>query len=133
MTAFRELTAAECADRLRRAQVGRIAVCTADGPVIIPVNYAMDGDSVVVRTSSYSEVAAHALGQAAFEIDDIDSDMQRGWSVLVVGTAQPIEDVDAIIESGLGTSLRPWAPGVRNMFIRITPRRVTGRDVRSER
>jgi nitroimidazol reductase NimA-like FMN-containing flavoprotein (pyridoxamine 5'-phosphate oxidase superfamily) len=130
MAAIRELTPAECADRLRRTEVGRIAVGTADGPVIIPVNYTMDGESVVFRTSAYAELAAHAGDSVAFEIDEIEPDMQRGWSVLVVGTAQLIEDVDDVIESGLAHALRPFAPGVRNLFIKITPRRVTGRDVR---
>jgi nitroimidazol reductase NimA-like FMN-containing flavoprotein (pyridoxamine 5'-phosphate oxidase superfamily) len=130
MAAIRELTPAECADRLRRTEVGRIAVSTADGPIIIPVNYTMDGECVVFRTSAYAELAAHAGDRVAFEIDEIESDMHRGWSVLVVGTAQLIDDVDDVVESGLAQALRSWAPGVRNLFVKITPRRVTGRDVR---
>jgi nitroimidazol reductase NimA-like FMN-containing flavoprotein (pyridoxamine 5'-phosphate oxidase superfamily) len=130
MAAIRELTPAECADRLRRTEVGRIGVSTADGPVIIPVNYTMDGECVVIRTSAYAELAAHAGDRVAFEIDEIESDMHRGWSVLVVGTAELIDDVDDVVESGLAQALRSWAPGVRNLFVKITPRRVTGRDVR---
>jgi nitroimidazol reductase NimA-like FMN-containing flavoprotein (pyridoxamine 5'-phosphate oxidase superfamily) len=130
MPAMRELTSTECVDRLRRTEIGRIAVSTADGPVVIPVNYTMDGDCVVFRTSAYAELAAHGGDRVAFEIDEIEPDMRRGWSVLVVGTAQLIEDVDDVVESGLAQALRSWAPGVRNLFIKITPRRVTGRDVR---
>jgi nitroimidazol reductase NimA-like FMN-containing flavoprotein (pyridoxamine 5'-phosphate oxidase superfamily) len=130
MPVIRELTPTECTERLGRQQVGRIAVCTRDGPVVIPVNYAMDGETVVIRTSSYSQLAAHAREQAAFEIDDIEPDMRRGWSVLVVGTAEPVEDVDGLVESGLVKTLTSWAPGSRDLFITITPRRVTGREVR---
>jgi nitroimidazol reductase NimA-like FMN-containing flavoprotein (pyridoxamine 5'-phosphate oxidase superfamily) len=130
MAAIRELTPAECADRLRRSQVGRIAVSTEDGPVIIPVNYTMDGECVVFRTSPYAQLAAHSGDRVAFEIDEVEPDMHRGWSVLVVGTAQLIEDIDDVIESGLAQALKSWAPGVRNLFIKITPHRVTGRDVR---
>jgi nitroimidazol reductase NimA-like FMN-containing flavoprotein (pyridoxamine 5'-phosphate oxidase superfamily) len=126
---IRELNTAECRKLLGSTAVGRIAVCTPDGPVIIPVNYAMDGDAVVIRTSSYSLLAAHAWDQVAFEIDETDPEMRRGWSVLVVGKGEPIDDVDDLVDSGLVASLRPWAPGPRDMFIKITPSRVTGRDV----
>lgn len=126
---IRELNRAECRKLLDGSVIGRVAVCTPDGPVIIPVNYTMDGDAVVVRTSSYSLLAAHAWDQVAFEIDDTDPEMRRGWSVLVVGKGEPIDDVDDLVESGLVTSLSSWAPGPRDLFIRITPQRLTGRDV----
>jgi uncharacterized protein len=126
---IRELSQAECATLLRRTAVGRVAICTSDGPVVVPVNYAMDGEDVIIRTSSYTLLAAHAWDQVAFEVDEIDADLRRGWSVLVSGRGAPVDDVEDLIDSGLVTSLRPWAPGSRDMFIKITARRVTGRDV----
>jgi len=126
---FRELSGQECTTRLRRSTVGRVAVCTPDGPVIIPVNYVMDDETVVVRTAPYTMLAGHARGQVAFEIDELDHDMRRGWSVLVVGQGSPVEDSDEIAASHLVDRLTPWAPGLRNMFIRITPQRITGRQV----
>lgn len=126
---LRELNRRDCLDRLQRSGVGRVAVCTPDGPVIIPVNYVMDDETVVVRTAPYTLLAGHAWDQAAFEIDDLDHDMRRGWSVLVVGQAAPVEDPDEIAESQRLSELMPWAPGSRNMFIRITPQRITGREV----
>jgi nitroimidazol reductase NimA-like FMN-containing flavoprotein (pyridoxamine 5'-phosphate oxidase superfamily) len=126
---LRELNRRDCLDRLQGSGVGRVAVCTPDGPVIIPVNYVMDDETVVVRTAPYTLLAGHAWDQAAFEIDDLDHDMRRGWSVLVVGQAAPVEDPDEIAESQRLSELMPWAPGSRNMFIRITPQRITGREV----
>lgn len=126
---IRELNRSECRQLLARTTVGRVAVCTPDGPVIIPVNYVMDGDAIVVRTSSYSLLAAHAWDQVAFEIDETEPEMRRGWSVLVAGRGEPIDDEEDLVDSRLITSLRPWAPGPRDLFIKITPRRVTGRDV----
>ena len=126
---FRELSRQECTTRLREAAVGRVAVCTPDGPVIIPVNYVMDDDTVVMRTAPYTLLAGHAWGKVAFEIDELDHDMRRGWSVLVVGHASPVDDGDEIEASHLVDKLSPWAPGSRNMFIRITPQRITGRQV----
>lgn len=126
---LRELNRRDCLDRLQGSGVGRVAVCTPDGPVIIPVNYVMDDETVVVRTAPYTLLAGHAWDQAAFEIDDLDHDMRRGWSVLVVGQAAPVEAPDEIAESQRLSELMPWAPGSRNMFIRITPQRITGREV----
>lgn len=126
---IRELNRAECRTLLDSSVMGRVAVCTPDGPVIIPVNYVMDGDVVVIRTSSYSLLAAHAWDQVAFEIDETDPEMRSGWSVLVVGQGEPIDDVDDLVDSGLVASLRPWAPGPRDLFIKITPQRVTGRNI----
>lgn len=126
---LRELNAQECAARLGELGVGRMAVCTSDGPVIIPVNYVMADDTVVVRTAPYTLLAGHAWDQAAFEVDDLDHEMRRGWSVLVMGRASPIEDADEIADSHLAQELTSWAPGPRHLFIRITPQRITGREI----
>ncbi|MBA3233411.1 MAG: pyridoxamine 5'-phosphate oxidase family protein [Propionibacteriales bacterium] len=128
---FRELSQQECAARLRGSGVGRVAVCTPDGPVIIPVNYVIDEGTVVVRTAPYTLLAGHAWDKAAFEIDELDHNLRRGWSVLVVGQASPVEDVDEVQDSRTVDQLTTWAPGSRSMFIRITPVRITGRVVAS--
>ncbi len=126
---FRELSELECTNRLGRNGVGRIALCTPDGPVILPVNFVMDAGTVLLRTAPYTVIAAHAWDKAAFEIDDIDDDMRRGWSVLVMGRAAPVGDIDEISDSTVAGELTPWAPGSRHMYIRITPDRITGREV----
>jgi len=126
---FRELSGQECTTRLGGSVIGRIAVCTPDGPVVIPVNYVMDGESVIVRTAPYGLLAGYAWGLASFEIDAFDDTSRRGWSVLVMGQATPVEDVDEVMSLQLTDKLVAWAPGSRNMFIRITPRSVTGREV----
>jgi nitroimidazol reductase NimA-like FMN-containing flavoprotein (pyridoxamine 5'-phosphate oxidase superfamily) len=126
---FRELSTDKCIARLSEGGVGRVAVCMTEGPVIIPVNYVMDGDSVLFRTAPYTLLAAHAWGPAAFEIDDIDHDMNRGWSVLVTGRMSPVTDADESFDLVSDTELEPWAPGSRNMYIRIAPERITGREV----
>jgi nitroimidazol reductase NimA-like FMN-containing flavoprotein (pyridoxamine 5'-phosphate oxidase superfamily) len=41
--------------------VGRIAYTTDDGPRVLPVNYVLEGESVVFRTVSDGEVHRHAL------------------------------------------------------------------------
>jgi hypothetical protein len=45
------LTAVECYDLLSPGGVGRVAFTTADAPVVLPVNYAMVGQTVIFRTA----------------------------------------------------------------------------------
>ena len=39
-----------CLQLLREDEIGRLAVLADGGPVILPVNYRMDGESIVFRT-----------------------------------------------------------------------------------
>ncbi len=123
------LTTEECLDLLGGSGVGRVAFVGQTGLVIHPVNYLIDHGTVVVRTSPYTLLAENATGQVAFEIDELDSWLSVGWSVLVTGTCAPIDDPDeSTALRALGT-LHPWAAGNRNLFLRITPREITGRRV----
>ena len=54
-----ELTITECRDLLTTQDVGRVAVCTPQGPQILPVNYTVDGASVVFRTAPYSQLSTY--------------------------------------------------------------------------
>ena len=103
----------------------------ADGElVILPVNHAVDGQDVVFRTARGSKLSA-AEGQdlVAFEADGYDSQTRSGWSVLVTGRAQAVdEETEAQRLSRL--DLHPWAIAVdRPFWIRICPTAVTGREM----
>ena len=70
---------------------------------------------------------------AAFEIDYIDWGTRRGWSVVVKGRTEVVEDpaeIDRLRE--LGHEPRPWAKGMRRTYIRIPWREITGRVVGEE-
>jgi nitroimidazol reductase NimA-like FMN-containing flavoprotein (pyridoxamine 5'-phosphate oxidase superfamily) len=121
----------ECLALLGAASVGRVAFVGPSGPVIHPVNYLMDHDTIVVRTSPYTLFGGHASGQVAFEVDEIDAWLTRGWSVLVTGRCEPVDDPEEAIELRRQGRLEPWADGHRNMFVRITPREITGRRISS--
>ncbi|WP_235438845.1 helix-turn-helix domain-containing protein, partial [Streptomyces yangpuensis] len=86
----------ECRDLLGTHGVGRIAVVTAEGPVVLPVNYLMAGTGIAFRTSAVSVVGRSAGTEAAFEIDHIDDVTASGWSVLAVGTLEGVTDPEAL-------------------------------------
>jgi nitroimidazol reductase NimA-like FMN-containing flavoprotein (pyridoxamine 5'-phosphate oxidase superfamily) len=129
-----ELGPAECRDLLGQSGIGRVALCTARGPQIIPVNYVVDGASVVFRTSPYGALGRAAVdARIAIEVDEIDADTESGWSVVASGHGTRVED-----EIELGTlrafrDPRPWAGGSRLLYVRLAWDELTGRRVGSHR
>ena len=134
MTTPHELSPTECATLLDSGGIGRLAVCTPTGPLIYPLNFTVDGQSIVFRTSAYGTLASLGWGiEVAFEADHLDWSTRRGWSVVVKGRADIIEDpaeADRLRE--LGREPSPWARGVRRLYVRVPWREITGRTVGTE-
>jgi uncharacterized protein len=127
---FRELTRAECEERLQEHVVGRVGFCGAAGPLILPVNYRVHTGQVVFRTSAYGMLAElRRRTPVAFEIDGIDEPAETGWDVLGRGTAEAVMH-DHLLTELWGSGPIPWAKGTRNMFIAITLTSLTGRVIR---
>lgn len=130
MPESRELDQQECERLLRGGVVGRVALSTPDGPHIIPVNYAVIDDTIVVRTSSYSVLGTHGRSATlAFEIDHIDHDRHVGWSVVARGRSWAETDPDALVRIRDGWPPRPWASGNRNLYLRIRWDSLEGRSL----
>ncbi|HET8915512.1 MAG TPA: pyridoxamine 5'-phosphate oxidase family protein [Propionibacteriaceae bacterium] len=126
-----ELAEDECFDLLKRHHFGRVAI--AEGvdlpPMIMPLNYLVDADTVVVRTDPDSRLGSALRGaMVTLEIDGVDQLQRTGWSVVVSGRAQEVVDPGDLLELNQ-TPLLPWAPGDRTQYVRITPGSVTGRRI----
>jgi len=123
------LAPAECWELISRSAVGRLAVAISNHPDIFPVNYVVDRETIVVNTAPGTKLAAAVLGSSvAFEVDELDQATHKGWSVVVKGTAQEIEDLDAMMHAeGLG--IDSWATGDKTRFVRITAEEITGRRI----
>jgi uncharacterized protein len=120
-----ELSRAECLELLSTHQVGRVAYCDDLGPVVLPVNFVMDRETILVRVSPHSVLARNLRsGRASFQIDYFDDYHESGWSVLVRGDAAHVESSDLP-----DADSRPvaWAKGKRTFHVRITPHDITGR------
>lgn len=125
-----ELSPSEAEALLRSGVTGRVAISTPQGPHILPVNYSVVDDVVVIRTSPYSLLGTHAHGSTvAFETDVIDHDRQRGWSVLVRGRASVISDEEQLAEIRRIWPPRPWAGGQRTLHLGIRLDEITGRQL----
>jgi nitroimidazol reductase NimA-like FMN-containing flavoprotein (pyridoxamine 5'-phosphate oxidase superfamily) len=126
---FTELGPRECGELLSTHGVGRLAVSTESGPVIVPVNYSVVDGAVVFRTGAGTTPSLAAGHQVAFEVDRIDDAFSRGWSVLVRGRARTVTDPDERSRLDAEAYSTPWTGGPRDLWVRIAPDTVTGRRI----
>jgi nitroimidazol reductase NimA-like FMN-containing flavoprotein (pyridoxamine 5'-phosphate oxidase superfamily) len=85
-----------CLDLLRTQRIGRLGLSMGALPVVHPVNFAVDGDRIVVRTGIGSKLSAALRGAVVcFEADQIDESGTSGWSVLVTGRAEELLGAEA--------------------------------------
>ena len=125
---LRTMDVDECLRRLATKRVGRLAVAHDGQPAVYPVNYAVDGSTIVFRTGLGTKLDAAELGLVAFEVDDIDEESACGWDVLVQGHADDITTaVDHRSEALRRLPVRPWAPELKDRWVRIVPTLITGR------
>jgi nitroimidazol reductase NimA-like FMN-containing flavoprotein (pyridoxamine 5'-phosphate oxidase superfamily) len=129
-----ELERDECLRLLSLTTLGRLAVLPEDWkgpPVIRPVSYVFDpsSQSIIFRSARGSKLTALLLaGTAAFEIDGIDPSSESGWSVIVHGPIEEIENASEI--ERLGQVEPPLlAPGATPHWIRIRATIVSGRRI----
>jgi hypothetical protein len=128
-----DLSDARCLELLRDGVIGRVALCSPLGPRIVPLTYALRGDSVVWRTSPYSELALHGRDQElAFEVDHIDYERRQAWSVVAVGRCEAVDDPETAEQLGLASMPAPWAGGHRPLCMRLRWRSLTGRLVSTD-
>ncbi len=123
---MRELSESECLDLLRAELVGRIVFTEKAMPDIRPVNYVLDGRDVIIRTRGDSWARRVADTVVAFEVDHIDNETHTGWSVVLLGTATIVTDIDTLVRV-TDFRHRPWAPGHRDRYLRVQTGQLTGR------
>ncbi len=118
------LTPDQCWEMLRAEEFGRLAFRLVDEVHITPINYAVDGETLLFRTAEGDKLLGVVLGaEVAFEIDRYDEHSAR--SVVVRGTARLLEEDEA--HRGENVPLRPWVPTLKYNVVEITPKVVTGR------
>lgn len=126
-----ELSYESCLRLLRDGDVGRVAVCTPDGPRIVPVNYTVvDDEAVVFRTTPYSVLGVHAWsGRLAFEVDHLDHEEHTGWSVVAAGPGTRVEDPDELARIRTFRDPDSWAGGQRWLYVSLRWHELTGRRI----
>jgi hypothetical protein len=123
-----ELTPRQSMRLLGSVSLGRVVFTARALPAIRPVNHLVDGDYIVIRTDLsariISELQSEAGSVVAYEADAIDPGERLGWSVIVVGVARRVTDVEQA--AAYRRALRPWVAGVMDQVIAIHTDIVTG-------
>jgi nitroimidazol reductase NimA-like FMN-containing flavoprotein (pyridoxamine 5'-phosphate oxidase superfamily) len=127
--ALRTLSPAECFDLLEPGGIGRVGFLSVDGIMMLPVNFAVTGRTIIFRTAPDTLLALYADARVSFEADRVDEVLQEGWSVLVQGHAHRVTDDHEVKRLEDQTHLEPWAPGARDVYVRIAPDRISGRRI----
>jgi hypothetical protein len=126
-----EIREEECLEILGRHSLGRIAIVVDGQPQIFPVNYAVNGRIIAIRTAAGSKLSHAPTSKVSFEIDQYDSSAGVGWSVMVQGVAVDATDAfDDVSWAARGVAPMPLAPGAKPYRIAIEPSKITGRRFR---
>ena len=131
-SALHRLSRDECLTLLASVPVGRIVYTLRALPAVELVNFALDHGDIVIRTDRSGKLAAATRGAVvAFEADQLDLDTRSGWSVTAIGPSSEVTDPGELTR--LRTiGLKPWAPGERDHFIRISPVMLNGRHLHAD-
>ena len=128
MNRIEPLSARECMSLLATHSVGRVAFTERALPAIRPVNYALVGNHIVLRTRG-DRLGARLDGQVvAFEIDEVDHDGECGWSVVVTGVARVLRDPGELVRLS-SVPLAAWAGPEHHTPVSITTGDVQGRRI----
>lgn len=119
----------DCLRLLASSSLGRVGVTSGALPTVLPVNFRLRDDEVLIRTSTGSKLDAAIRGAVvAFEVDDFDPLEHSGWSVVVTGVARELTD-DEVASLG-GVPLIRWVPVEGEHVVGISTEMVSGRRIR---
>ena len=128
---LRTLSPAECFDLLEAGGIGRVGFTSAGEIMMLPVNFAATGKTIIFRTAPDTLLALYANVQVSFEADRYDEALHGGWSVLAQGHAHKVTDEREVKYLEDATHLEPWAGGARDVYVRIAPTQISGRCIGS--
>jgi uncharacterized protein len=113
---------------LASVPVGRL-VTSADGqPEVFPVNFVVQGRTVLFRTAEGTKLASTVINnRVVFEADGHNG--AEGWSVIVKGIAHVVRTDDDLANAHRA-GLQSWTAPVKDHRVRVIPTTITGRRFR---
>jgi nitroimidazol reductase NimA-like FMN-containing flavoprotein (pyridoxamine 5'-phosphate oxidase superfamily) len=119
-------------DLLGKSGVGRIVFNSDDGPIALPVNYAVSNHDILLRTDVDTVIAKiNTDERVSFEADHIDDATSKGWSVVVQASCEHL-GADCKIGEVFDVRVDPWAGGRREHWIRLRTRSIDGRAIETD-
>lgn len=127
-----ELGRDECLTRMATQRLGRLGVVVDGVPLVLPMRFAMEGDTVVLQTNQGAKVFHAPMASVSFEVDHVDWEKGLGWSVLVQGIGEDISTaLDERSEALRSLTVHSWAPPPADRWLKIIPHKITGRLLRA--
>jgi len=122
------LSCDECLALLESQNVGRIALSSQGLVVVLPVNYVLIDEQIVIRTRRGTRLALATRNSIiAFEVDEIDESGQ-GWSVTIQGLARELCDSPELTVAR-NAPLAPWLDPIESRHVAVTIDTMSGRRV----
>ena len=119
----------ECLRLLAVATLGRIGFTSGALPTVLPVNFHLDGERILVRTARGSTLEAALRNVVvAFEVDDFDPIERAGWSVAVTGVATEVGEPTEL-DAFRHEPIPHWASAADEALISISTELVSGRRI----
>jgi uncharacterized protein len=116
-----------CMQLLATAPLGRVAITSGGLPTVLPVNFKVQGDQVLFRTTRGTKLdAATENAVVAFEVDEMDPVSHAGWSVVVTGVAREVVDPGEL-EAIDPTTIARWPHDQDGRVVSISTAMVSGR------
>lgn len=123
-TVTTELSIEQCWDLLRSDEFGRLAFRMTDEVHLVPVNYAVDGETLLFRTGAGNKLLGLTMHpEVVFEIDSYTE--ADATSVIVRGVARQLEEDEE--HRAENVPLRPWVNTPKYNVVEIRPTEITGR------
>jgi hypothetical protein len=130
--AFEELGHEECLALVSTQRLGRLGVVVGGVPLVLPMGFVLDGETIVLRTNQGTKTLHAPLTSVSFEVDHVDWEEGVGWSVLIQGIGEDISTaIDERSEALRALVAHSWAPPPADRWLTIIPRTITGRRVRA--
>ena len=125
-----ELSYRQCEAILRAGVVGRIAVWADGGPHIMPMNYSVVEEAIIMRTAPDGVLGRNAPhASVVFEVDHFDYAYHRGCSVSARGETEIVKDRAELAHVDSVWEPRPWARGDRSLVLRLPWTELSGRQL----
>jgi len=122
-TVTRRLSTEECWDLLRADEFGRLAYRMSDEVHLVPINYAVDGDTILFLTGEGNKLLGLTMHpEVVFEIDAYDD--ERAHSVIVRGLARRLEEDEE--HRAENVPLRTWIGTPTYNVVEIRPTQISG-------
>ena len=92
-------------------RLGRLGVVVDSVPLVLPMQFVMDGDTVVFQVNQGAKVLHARLNSVSFEVDHVDWEKGEGWSVLLQGFGAEITGaIDEQSDELRSLNINTWAP-----------------------